>query len=441
MENKFCKFYKWQKYVSYDNGLTWSPLNEYAKGELYESLSVDCGGGSIVYRWVLIDEYACEEVQDKYTYNFSNGDGIVIACGEGNVNINNEHSGSGNFKMAGGGALGSNATSTCDGVTSTTVHNCVSNVPYQYAWGFGALEEATIEDGITSIDKEAFADCISLTKVSMPNTIETIDEFAFRDCYSLKNITLSENLKTLKKGAFMSTSLSAITIPSQVKKIGYAAGDDSHIVPYAAYGGSTLRYEGVFQGSDLVTVTLNEGLEIIGAKTFNGCRLRELTTPSTLKVLGYKGAAYVLSGDSTSPTYRYATSDIGVLQNCTSLSSVTLNEGLEIIGNNAFRGCSSLTSVTIPSTVEAMYMNVFEGCSSLQYIISLPTIPPPIHNYNSTSVFQPFDRTNSCLIYVPDESVDAYKAASVWSDVKKRIVPLSSFVWSNYASRIRPLNQ
>ena len=75
MDNKFCKFYKWQKYVSYDNGLTWSPLNEYTKGELYESLSVDCGGGRTVYRWVLIDEYACEEVQDKYTYNFSNGDG------------------------------------------------------------------------------------------------------------------------------------------------------------------------------------------------------------------------------------------------------------------------------------------------------------------------------------------------------------------------------
>lgn len=409
MENKFCKFYKWQKYVSYDNGLTWSPLNEYAKGELYESLSVDCGGGSIVYRWVLIDEYACEEVQDKYTYNFSNGDGIVIACGEGNVNINNEHSGSGNFKMAGGGALGSNATSTCDGVTSTTVHNCVSNVPYQYAWGFGALEEATIEDGITSIDKEAFTDCISLTKVSMPNTIETIDVSAFRDCYSLRNITLSRNLKTLKEGAFMNTSLSAITIPSQVKIIGYTASDDSRIS------------SGVFQNSDLVTVTLNEGLEIIGAKTFNGCKnLRELTTPSTLKVLGYEGAAYIYANS--------ASSDIGVLQNCTSLSSVTLNEGLEIIGNNAFRGCSSLTSVTIPSTVEAMYMNVFEGCSSLQYIISLPTIPPPIHNYNSTSVFQPFDRTNSCLIYVPDESVDAYKAASVWSDVKKRIVPLSSFV-------------
>lgn len=429
MENKFCKFYKWQKYVSYDNGLTWSPLNEYKKGELYESLSVDCGAGSIIYRWVLIDEYECEEVQDKYTYNFSNGDGIVIACGEGDVNINNEYTSSGMFKMVGGGAMMDGATSTCDGVTSTTVHNCVSNVPYYYAMGFGALEEAIIEEGITSIDKEAFEYCVSLTNVSMPNTIETIDEFAFSNCFSLRNITLSENLETLKKGAFMNTRLSAVTIPSKVKKIGYAAGDDSHIILNASQQESTpTRYEGVFQNSDLITVTLNEGLEIIGASTFNYCRnLTGLTTPSTLKVLGYEGAAYVLSGDSSSPTLRYVTSDIGVLQGCTSLSSVTLNEGLEIIGNNAFRGCSSLTSVTIPSTVEAMYMNVFEGCSSLRYIISLAITPPPIYNHDSTSVFHPFINTSNCLIYVPDDSVDAYKKANVWSDVKERIVPLSSF--------------
>lgn len=407
MDNKFCKFYKWQKYVSYDNGLTWSPLNEYTKGELYESLSVDCGGGRTVYRWVLIDEYACEEVQDKYTYNFSNGDGIFIACGEGDVNINNK-----------------------DCVTSTTVHNCVSNVPYGYARGFLSLEEAIIEEGITSIDSQAFEDCVSLTNVSMPNTIKTIGTFAFFDCYSLRNITLSENLETIKKGAFMDTRLSAVTIPNKVKKIGYAAGDDSHIVPNASQVVGTIsKYEGVFENSDLITVTLNEGLEVIGARTFNYCsKLSGLTTPSTLKVLGYEGAAYVLSGDSSSPTFGYVNTDIGVLQNCTSLSSVTLNEGLEIIGNNAFRGCSSLTSVTIPSTVEAMYMNVFEGCSSLRYIISLATTPPPIYSYiEDTRNFHPFNNTNNCLIYVPDDSVDAYKKANVWSDVQERIVPLSSF--------------
>ena len=33
---ELCKFYKKRKYVSYDSGNTWSALNEYEMGELYE---------------------------------------------------------------------------------------------------------------------------------------------------------------------------------------------------------------------------------------------------------------------------------------------------------------------------------------------------------------------------------------------------------------------
>ena len=46
-----CKYYKYQKYVSRDNGQTWSPMNEYQKGGLYETCSEDCGYVPS-YRWV-----------------------------------------------------------------------------------------------------------------------------------------------------------------------------------------------------------------------------------------------------------------------------------------------------------------------------------------------------------------------------------------------------
>ena len=54
-----CKYYKQQKYVSYDSGNTWQPLNEYRKGALYETDSEDCGY-SVVYRWQNVSgEYTC----------------------------------------------------------------------------------------------------------------------------------------------------------------------------------------------------------------------------------------------------------------------------------------------------------------------------------------------------------------------------------------------
>ena len=57
----YCKYYKQQRYVSYDSGVTWQPLNEYQKGELYEYNSSDCGYEEI-YRWVTMSgasDYWC----------------------------------------------------------------------------------------------------------------------------------------------------------------------------------------------------------------------------------------------------------------------------------------------------------------------------------------------------------------------------------------------
>ena len=54
-----CKYYKQRRYVSYNSGATWQPLNEYRKGELYEYDSSDCGY-SVTYKWINVaGEYTC----------------------------------------------------------------------------------------------------------------------------------------------------------------------------------------------------------------------------------------------------------------------------------------------------------------------------------------------------------------------------------------------
>ena len=42
-EEKYCKYEKMQRWVSYDSGLTWSPLQEFRTGDLIEEYSEDCG--------------------------------------------------------------------------------------------------------------------------------------------------------------------------------------------------------------------------------------------------------------------------------------------------------------------------------------------------------------------------------------------------------------
>ncbi len=77
-------------------------------------------------------------------------------------------------------------------------------------------------------------------------------------------------------------------------------------------------------------------------------------------------------GDITiPPTITYE----GVLYNVTSitdfafeecaLESITISEGLNIIGRGAFRGCQNLVSISIPKSVLSIGDYAFEGCSEL----------------------------------------------------------------------------
>ena len=97
---------------------------------------------------------------------------------------------------------------------------------------------------------------------------------------------------------------------------------------------------------------------------------------------------------------------------CTRLGSADLSGINGNIGNGAFQGCSSLSSVVLPMfpALGGIGNNAFYNCTSLRSITSYNVDPPRIESNTFFGV--PAD----CAIYVPAESVDAYKAAANWSD-------------------------
>ena len=56
-------------------------------------------------------------------------------------------------------------------------------------------------------------------------------------------------------------------------------------------------------------------------------------------------------------------------ENCTSLESVTLKEGISNIESNAFYGCTSLKSITIPSSVISIESGAFRSCKNLTNVV------------------------------------------------------------------------
>lgn len=97
---------------------------------------------------------------------------------------------------------------------------------------------------------------------------------------------------------------------------------------------------------------------------------------------------------------------------CSSLTSITIPNSVTSIGGSAFYYCTSLTSVTIPNSVTSIDYFAFGSCTGLTRI-TCEAITPPTLGSNA------FLNTNDCPIYVPCQSIEAYKTA--WSAYEARI--------------------
>ena len=88
-----------------------------------------------------------------------------------------------------------------------------------------------------------------------------------------------------------------------------------------------------------------------------------------------------------------------------------VNYSVTSIGECAFMYCYSLTSITLPASVTSIGFQAFAFCFSLTSITSHAATPPTIEDSFS---FEGVDK--SIPVYVPAGSIEAYKAATGWSD-------------------------
>jgi hypothetical protein len=196
------------------------------------------------------------------------------------------------------------------------------------------------------------------------------------------------------------SALTSITIPDSVTSIGEHAFDNC---------------------SGLTSATMGSGVTSIGNSAFTYCiNLIEVVIPSGVTSIG--GDAFNSCSGLTSVNIPsgITTLNSGVFSNCKSLTSIDIPSGVTSIRSSAFARCTNLTSITIGSGVSSIagggfYIGAFGYCSGLTSVTVEATTPPTMNS-------DAFHNTNNTfIIYVPAESVNAYKTASGWSTYASRI--------------------
>ena len=230
---------------------------------------------------------------------------------------------------------------------------------HTYVIGFGCAP--------ITFDPVKYVRCESTTSTTL-----TRDEVSYRP-YALYEGYIGDCVTSIGERAFYGcTSLSSITIPENVTSI------ETYAFEYC---------------TSLSSVTIPSGITSIKNYVFFACySLTSVTIPDSVTAIG-RASFY----------------------SCDSLTSVTIPDSVTAIGREAFCYCDNLNSVIIGSGVTEINADAFYSCSGLSSVTCLATTPPWLYNgvFNGASP--------NLVIYVPCESVSAYKNSSRWEDYADRI--------------------
>ena len=210
-------------------------------------------------------------------------------------------------------------------------------------WAFAdckSLTSISVPDSVNAIGNGAFSGCSSLASINIPNSVTTIRGSAFSNCLSLTSITIPESVTSIEIAAFSGcSSLTNITIPDLVDTIG----------DHAFYNCSSL--------TNITVSENNKYFSSLNGVLFNKDKTELITYPN-----GNERTEYTIPDSVTSIIE-------GAFAYCSNLITVKIPDSVTDITDKTFYVCSSLTSVTIPDSVTHIGYNAFKYCKNLTSII------------------------------------------------------------------------
>lgn len=194
-----------------------------------------------------------------------------------------------------------------------------------------------VEDGITALGYELFKNFNNVETIELPASLTKIKNWTLQNCRSLKSISIPEGVTEIGNGIFNDcVSLKNITFPSTLKEIPDITDcEDSEPVP-------------------VESITLKKGIQTIGFLAFGGLsKLKNINIPDSVTTIEQSAFA-----------------------DCTSLTELSLPDSITKIEYNAFGNCEALDKIVLPSNLTLLGNAVFRNCNvEITFPASLKYIP------------------------------------------------------------------
>lgn len=287
---------------------------------------------------------------------------------------------------------------TINGITPTAIYESVFN-------GYTYLENITLPDTITTINKRAFYLCENLKNITAKGVTD-VGDYAFSKCRNLRDFK-GGNISKIGSYAFQETAITYIDSNNltyiddgaflNATAIQSIISDELSYLGASAFKGTPLRYvelpniSAVFSNTfencvNLETVIITNAGYIreyafkdctslkemssdkattVGESAFNGCTKLVTANFPLIKYVNPKSFYNCTALKNFSSPLINKIYESG-FENCTSLENVNY-QYLTHLSDYAFKGCTALKNVNLP-TLESLGKDAFAGCSSLNEV-------------------------------------------------------------------------